>query len=162
MSLPSSQPANGSCSEDGELGRSPMRGRGRRRSAIAATELALAVPILLLFAGAAADFGRVAYYQEALANAARTGGETGATHQFTSYTRPMWEAEVRQAVVDEMASLPGFNDGDLTYELSTTIDADGLAKIVVEVGYPFHTAVAWPGLTEEVNLHERYETRQFR
>ena len=51
---------------------------------------------------------------------------------------------------------------ELTYSLSTTMDADGLARIVVDVSYPFRTAVTWPGLPSETQLHQRVEFRQFR
>jgi Flp pilus assembly protein TadG len=144
---------------------SPMRARifaARNRQGVAATELALTLPIVLLFAFAGADFGRIAHFDQVVSNAARTGAESGATHKFTSFTRPDWEADVRQAVVDEMSNIPSYDASKLTYQLSTTTDANGLARIVVDVSYPFHTVVAWPGLPTEVNLHQRYETREFR
>jgi len=132
------------------------------RRGVAATELALTLPIVLLLALAAADFGRIVHHDQVVSNAARTGAESGATRKFTDFTRPDWEADVQQAVLDEMANIPNFDPSQLQYDLSTTTDADSLVRIVVEVGYPFRTAVAWPGLPSEVNLYQRYETRQFR
>jgi Flp pilus assembly protein TadG len=143
----------------------PVRSRLRLRRSVsgaAATELALTLPIVLLFAFASADFGRIAHFDQIVSNAARTGAESGATHKFSDFTRNSWAAEVRQAVVDEMGNIPNFDESKLDYELSTTIDADGLARIVVEVGYPFRTVVAWPGVPAEVQLHQRFETREFR
>src|SRR3954468_5716629 len=113
---------------------------------VAATELALTLPIVLLFALAGADFGRIAHFDQVVSNAARTGAESGAIHKFTDFTHPFWAADVRQAVVDEMSNITGFDSSTLVYELSTTTDADGLARIAVDVGYPFRTVVAWPGL----------------
>ncbi len=128
----------------------------------AATELALALPVLLLLAFACADFGRISHFDQVLSNAARTGAEAGAIHKFTPFTRAAWEADVHQAVVEEMGNIPDFDEAQLEYHLSTTTDANGLARIVVELEYPFHTAVAWPGGPSEVSLHQRFETRQFR
>jgi Flp pilus assembly protein TadG len=144
---------------------SSMRAQVRARTCphgVAATELALTLPIVLLFAFASADFGRIAHFDQVVSNAARTGAESAAIHKFTEFTRPDWEADVRQAVVDEMSNIPGYEDSKLVYELSATTDADGLARIVVDVGYPFRTVVAWPGLPTQVNLHQRFETREFR
>jgi Flp pilus assembly protein TadG len=132
------------------------------RRGVAATELALTLPMVLLFAFAGADFGRIAHFDQVVSNAARNGAESGAIHKFTEFTRPDWEADVRKAVVDEMSNLSDYDASKLAYQLSTTTDADGLARIVVDVGYPFRTVVAWPGLPAEVNLHQRFEMREFR
>jgi hypothetical protein len=127
-----------------------------------ATEFAMTIPLILLFALACADFGRVAHFDQVVANAARTGGETGATHSFTEFTRSNWEAGIREAVIAEMQNIPGFDQSQLAFELSTTKDADGLNRIVVVVSYPFRTEVAWPALPSEIVLHKRFEIRQFR
>jgi hypothetical protein len=132
------------------------------RSGIAATEFAIALPLLLLAALATCDFGRIAHFHQVVANAARTGAETGATHRFTDFTRDSWEAEIRQAVTHEMENIPEFDEDEMLYELTPTLDADGIVRIVVEVSYPFRPAVAWPALPAEVLLHKHVEFRQFR
>jgi Flp pilus assembly protein TadG len=133
-----------------------------RPRGVAATELALCLPVLLLFAFASADFGRVARYAEIVSNAARSGAESGAIHKFTDFTRPDWEADVKQAVVDEMSNIPNYDESKLVYQLATTTDADGLARIAVDVTYPFRTVVSWPGLPTNVDLHRHFEMREFR
>ena len=146
-------------------GHSANRGMFREnkgRAGTAATEFAIVCPVMLLLALACSDFGRIAHHYEVVANAARTGAERGATQQFTDFTRPFWEADVRQAVTAEMQSLQNFDESQLTYSLSTTTDSDGLARIVVNVIYPFRTVVTWPGLPSETQLHKRVEFRQFR
>jgi hypothetical protein len=156
---------NNLCARSSNGGR-PMRLFARLggscRPGTAATEFAVTCPLLLLLALACCDFGRVAHAYEVVANAARTGAETGATQKFTDYTRPFWESSVRQAVIDELQSLPDFNEAKLSYSLSTTTDSDGLAHIIVELSYPFRTKVTWPGLPHETQLHRRVEFRQFR
>lgn len=137
-------------------------GRPPQPPGAVATEIALVLPVVLLLVMAAADFGRVAHYDQVVSNAARAGGETGALRQFTPFTRPAWEAAVRQAALSEMQSLPGFDEAQLDYSLSTQLDADGLAQIVVEVAYPFQTRVAWPGIPSLTQLRQRYEIRQYR
>jgi Flp pilus assembly protein TadG len=134
----------------------------RLRYGIAATEFALALPILMLVALACADFGRISYYHQAVANAARTGAESGATHGFTDFTKSAWESSVQQSVLNEMQNLPNFDPAELNSQVSTTMDADGLARIVVDVTYPFRTVVEWPLLPSEVMLNQRVAYRQFR
>lgn len=138
------------------------RRRMIRLQGIAATELALCLPVLLLFAFASADFGRVSRYAEIVSNAARSGAESGAIHKFTDFTRPDWETDVKQAVVDEMTNIPNYDESKLVYQLSTTTDADGLARISVDVTYPFRSVVAWPGLPTNVDIHRHFEMREFR
>jgi hypothetical protein len=116
----------------------------------------------MLFAFASADFGRIARYDEIVSNAAQSGAESGAIHKFTDFTRLDWEADVKQAVVDEMSNIPNYDESELVYHLTTTTDADGLARIAVDVSYPFRTVVAWPGLPTNVNLHQHFEMREFR
>lgn len=132
------------------------------RSGVVATEFALICPLVVLFAAACADFGRVSHYYEVVANAARTAAETGATQQFTSFTRSAWEDRIREAAVSEMQSLHDFDAGEMGYDLSVTETSGGYHQITVEVSYAFHTAVAWPGLPSEVPLSKRVTYRQFR
>ena len=132
------------------------------RSAAVAVEFALALPILMLLAVGSVDFGRIPFFHQVVANAARTGAETGATQQFTSFTRSTWEAGIRAAVESEMANIPSYNSSKLVFSLTTTTNSDGLARIVVEVSYPFESIIIWPGMPHEVQLHKRVEALQFR
>lgn len=74
--------------------------RKRRRLGVAATEFAVAPPILMLLALVCADFGRVMHHYQIVSNAARTGAEAGALHKVTPYTRAAWEADVRAAALE--------------------------------------------------------------
>ncbi|WP_428304120.1 TadE family protein [Lacipirellula sp.] len=132
------------------------------RGGVAATELAVALPILMLLALSCADFGRVMHHYQIVSNAARTGAEAGAMHQFTTLSQSDWEADVRAAVVEELAGLPGFNESKLKYELKTTTDANDLATVDVKISYPFKSAVSWPGLPHQIDLKAISRVRQFR
>lgn len=134
----------------------------KQRSGIAATEFAVALPILMLLALAWADFGRVMHHYQIVSNAARTGAEAGAMHKVTSFTRTAWEADVRAAVLEELANLPDFNEASLDYELTTTVDAHDLTTVQLEIVYPFQSAVAWPLLPQIVELRALAKIRQFR
>ena len=134
----------------------------QRRSGAAATEFAVALPILMLLALACADFGRVMHHYQIVSNAARTGAEAGAMHTVTSFTRTAWEADVREAVLEELANLPEFNEASLDYELTTTVDANDLTTVQLEIVYPFESAVAWPLLPQIIELRALSKIRQFR
>ena len=134
----------------------------KQRPGIAATEFAVALPILMLLALACADFGRVMHHYQIVSNAARTGAEAGAMHKVTSFTRTAWEADVRAAVLEELANLPDFNEASLDYELTTTVDANDLTTVQLEIVYPFQSAVAWPLLPQIVELRAFSKIRQFR
>ena len=134
----------------------------QRRSGAAATEFAVALPILMLLALACADFGRVMHHYQIVSNAARTGAEAGAMHTVTSFTRTAWEADVREAVLEELANLPDFNEASLDYELTTTVDANDLTTVQLEIVYPFESAVAWPLLPQNIELRALSKIRQFR
>ena len=134
----------------------------KQRSGIAATEFAVALPILMLLALACADFGRVMHHYQIVSNAARTGAEAGAMHKVTSFTRTAWEADVRAAVLEELANLPDFNEASLDYELTTTVDANDLTTVQLEIVYPFQSVVAWPLLPHIIELRALSKIRQFR
>lgn len=132
------------------------------RDGVAATEFAVALPVLMLLTLACADFGRVMHYHEVVSNAARTGAEAGAMHKFTPLTRGAWETDVREAVTEELANLPDFDEKSLDFKLTTTVDGNDLAIVRLEINYPFERAVSWPGLPHVIHLRALSQVRQFR
>lgn len=132
------------------------------RPGLAATEFAIAGPLLLLLALGGADFGRVMHHYQIVAAAARSGAENAAAHGFTQFSRPFWEAEVRLATVDTMSALPDFNEASLGYSLSERFDTDGVMRFTVDVSYPFRTLIAWPGIPQEFTMRDQVEFRRFR
>lgn len=134
-------------------------GSTHRRGA-AAVEMAIVTPLLLLFAFASADFGRVVHAYAIVSNAARCGTEYGSMHGFTPYTRESWESRIRQIVDEEMQGLSGFDKDQMTLTITTSTDADDLTRAAIEVTYPFHTVVDWVGLPSQVTLRHRVEMRR--
>lgn len=136
--------------------------RRARQRGIAAVELAVVLPLVLLFAFAVVDFGRVVHTYITLANAARCGAEYGSMHNFTAYTHSFWESQVRLAVQEEMEGLTGVASEDLQTTIVTTTDDDGLFRVAVDTTFPFRTVVRWPGVPSEVQLRRQVVMRQIR
>jgi len=123
----------------------------RHRRAVAAAELALVLPLLLILIGGCIDFGRFSHVNITVTNAARTGAEFGSTHTCTPATLTLWEDNVRQAVVNEMAGLRRFDAARLTVTI-TLVTVGDHPRVEVDVGYPFETLGHWPGLPKHLTL----------
>jgi Flp pilus assembly protein TadG len=136
--------------------------RRRVSRGVAAVELAVVLPVLILLTLATTDFGRVIHGFIAVANAARCGAEYGAMHKFTPYTFESWQSQVREAVRQEMAGVSGFNAAELQIDIATVTDEDGLFRAKVAVSYPFRMIVNWPGLPGATMLNHFVEMRQIR
>ena len=135
-------------------------GRKAGRRAAALLEMAIVLPLVLLFAFAATDYGRVVHAYLAVSNAARCGAEYGAYHGFTAATKADWEAQLRLVVVEEMQNLASFDAAELHVDVATSVDADDVVCTAVEVKYPFKSAIAWPGLPAASQLSHRAEMRR--
>ncbi len=140
-----------------------VRGRRRRvRVGAVLVELAIALPLMFLAALAASDFGSVVHAYVAVTNAARTGATEGSMNNFTEFTRPNWESEIRSAVVEDMRGLRHFDESELNIDILVTETDDDLFRVAVEVTYLFETVMDWPGLPAAIELHYRSEMRRIR
>jgi Flp pilus assembly protein TadG len=147
-----------------------MLWRRRRvdRTAAAAVELGLLMPLLVTIALACADLGRFAHGYIAVTNAARAGAGHGIMNPFTSATHATWQAQVRQAVSNEMqqviASDARFGADNLNVTATRVFDsgAAGPWRVRVDVEYPFETVVHWPLLPNRIELRRRVEMRGIR
>jgi Flp pilus assembly protein TadG len=135
----------------------PPRNRGA-----AAIEFACTLPLLLLLALGACDFGRITYYHQYVTAAAATGAVRGATQQFTEFAQGVWQESVEESVVEAMSQIPEFDAGELVVDITTTAGSNGLVLVNVDVSYPFRTAVSWPLLPNEITLRHRSTFGQFR
>lgn len=132
------------------------------RTGVAATELAVILPLLLLLVLAATDFGRIVHAYVVVSHGARAGAGYGSTHRFSAINRTSWETQIRQAVHRELAGLPEFNAANLQITIETTAESTDQVRVAVSVTYPFKTAVSWIGIPDEVQLAHRVEFRQYR
>jgi Flp pilus assembly protein TadG len=132
------------------------------RRGVAATELALVLPLLTIIVLGCVDFGRFAYTYIAVTNAARAGAAFGCMNTYTSTTLGLWQAGVRQAAVDEMTGQTGFTPGQLAVTIATTAEANDLWRVQVTAAYPFATLVTWPGLPSTVTLRRTVVLRAIR
>jgi Flp pilus assembly protein TadG len=126
-----------------------IRHQTAARPAIAAAELALVLPVLVIVIMGCIDFGRFSDVSITVTNAARTGAEFGSTHLSTAATFSLWEHQVRQAVVDEMARMKGYKAERLAVKVTLVIVGDH-TRVEVEVSHPFETVGHWPGLPQQV------------
>jgi hypothetical protein len=141
---------------------SPQPKQTKLRSGTAAIEFAIVCPILVLFGLACSDFGRIFTDYQTISNAARVGAELGAAKSYTNLTRPLWESNIETAILSELENLDSFDASNFSYTLSTTLDAEGMTHVIVEVEYIFHTSVTWPLLPPETVLRKHVEFVQFR
>src|SRR4051812_6299853 len=113
-----------------------MRHRRRPpRRAAALVEFAVVLPLLVTLVLGCVDFGRFASTHIAVTNAARAGAGYGCVNPWTSVTYGNWQAKVRQAAADEMASIPGFAQGQVN--ATGIAESGGLWRVQVEVRCPF-------------------------
>jgi Flp pilus assembly protein TadG len=148
------------------------RARNRTRSGASSTtsfrhgavlvELAISMPLLFLAALAASDFGSVVHAYVVVTNAARAGATEGSMNNFTDFTRPNWEEEIRTVVTEEMAGLRAFDASRMDIAIDVTEEDQELFRVAVAVTYPFETIIAWPALPSSVELHYRSQMRRMR
>lgn len=133
-----------------------IRGRAIRRCrrGVAATEMALVLPLLLLLALGATDFGRFAHTWIAVTNASRAGAGFGGTHPFSPASRAAWDAGVKQAVVQEMEGVTAFDVSRLSVVVTPQTDTQGRQRVAVQVTYPFQTLINWALLPSSFDLRQ--------
>lgn len=124
------------------------------RRGAAAVELAFVLPPLITLLLGCVDFGRFPHSYMAVINAARAGAGYGATHPYTTATASAWQAAVRQAVLDEMQNVAGFDATKLSVTTTLGIDSGGATNVTVDVRYPFQTLIAWPVLPASLTLRQ--------
>jgi Flp pilus assembly protein TadG len=117
-------------------------------------EFGLILPLLVTIVLGCVDFGRFAYRYMAVTNAARAGAGYGCVNPYTTATLSNWRASVKQAAIDEMSQISGYDSSKLTVTADpvTTGEPGGLWRVQVTVSYPFQTLVTWPGIPSNMTL----------
>lgn len=124
--------------------RSP-KGHRHRRGATA-VEFALVLPVMVTLLLGTVDFGRFAYTQIAVTNAARAGAAFGSMNPYSSATQTNWQTKVIAATRDEMFQQTGYVAGNLAVTVTPIAEGGGLWRVRVQASYPFQTLISWPGL----------------
>jgi Flp pilus assembly protein TadG len=135
--------------------------RDRQRQGIAAVELAVTLPAILLIVLGCIDFGRFAYTYIAVTNAARAGAGFLSMSSLPVNSTTSWERGFCQAVLDEMGS--SFVTTSINVPSPViTLDSMGFRRASVQVSYPFSTLVSWPGIPNSMNLSRTVQMRLVR
>lgn len=125
------------------------RTRGERGQSLA--ELAVLLPILLIIALGAVDFGRAYFASQAVDNAARTGAQYAAVSTANAGNLN----GIQTAVAQEsggLASTP-------TVTAATGADSMGKTYTRITVSYNFTTMIAWPGLPHSIPMTRTVQMR---
>ena len=132
--------------------RNPIRRRGERGNAL--VELGLATPMLMLLLSAVIDFGRVFYFTDAAASAARAGAQYGiqSAANFGNY------AGMQLAAQTDAQGIPNFSATASSYCQSssgtsvacTASGAEGYVKVTTAITY--NLLVSWPWLPNPLNV----------
>ena len=139
------------------------RSKRRDRRGAALIEFAIVLPVLVTIVLACVDFGRFAYTEIDVTNAARVGAEFGSLHPYTTNTLSQWQTQIHTLVDNELKNIRNYNTNLLTLPNPVvTTDADGQRRVKVSVTYPFKTLVSWPFLPSNVNIQRTTEMRIIR
>ena len=114
-----------------------------RRSGLAATELALALPVLALLFQLTADYSRLFFALATLSDAARAGAMYYATT--TTATAPQIQAVALADASDLTSPTP-------TVVSTTGTDSAGNATVKVTVSCSFTTLTPLPGVASPITL----------
>ena len=140
----------------------PNRWFMRSRRAAAAAELALTLPVLMLIVLGAVDFGRFLFSYIAVSNGARAGAGVGSMSSYTTASLVNWQGNIRNAVIDDMGQMYGFDASQLTVTSTGVTEANGDWRAEVEVVYPFQMIISWPGMPNTLTLRRTVSMRAIR
>lgn len=138
------------------------------RSGVAATEMALLLPLLLLIVIGCIDFGRFAHSYLAATNAAREGASFGMLHPTTAGSLSQWEAAIDQAVEEEIEqtlSTHGLTDEEVTTVATRTVEGGNPGspwRVAVTVTIPFKSITTFPMLPQNITLSRTVVMRGIR
>jgi len=137
--------------------------QARKRAGTATVELALLLPMLLVVALGAVDFGRVFYMSVGVANAARAGVQYGAQSMAFSLDY----AGMKQAALNDGSDIPGLTanatrwcqcaGGNPTSCSSSFCGNSSVPQVYVQVNTQatFNTMVKYPGVPSTVTLSKQ-------
>jgi Flp pilus assembly protein TadG len=118
-------------------------------------ELALVLTILLMLLVAVIDLGRFTYFYVALTQSVGAGARYASFHPVTTASTASYNAATRNAVLDDMQGVWGYDAADLTVSnpvVVTESDSYKFRRVSLAASYQFQPVVAWPGLPSTITL----------
>lgn len=135
----------------------------RRQRAATSAELAFLLPTLILLVLICIDFGRFAYTQVAVNNAARAGASYAIMNPYVSSGQTTWQGQIQQTARDEMTNQTGYDPNALTTATVVTVEQSGIRRVRVTASYAsFRTIVRWPGIPSSLTLRGTVEMTAIR
>jgi Flp pilus assembly protein TadG len=128
-----------------------MRFSGKKRRAVAAVELAILLPLLVLLFAISVDFARVFYYSQTLESCARNG----AIYASNLVTAKSPYASVQEAALADATNL----SPQPTVASTTGADSAGNAYVKVTVSWDFITIMNVPGIQNPLTLSRSVQMR---
>jgi Flp pilus assembly protein TadG len=122
------------------------------RKGAAAVELAMALPLLVLFFAIMVDFARVFYYQEILSNCARNGAVFATD---ASIQQKSGFDELEQVALAAAGPLTG----EVTVESNTVAETQDQVFVDVTASYTYVPILRIPGLVEDTHLSRTVRMR---
>jgi Flp pilus assembly protein TadG len=130
---------------------SPREGY-RRRSGVAAVELAILLPLLTFLFVISIDYARIFYYSVTIENCARNGALYGSD--------PIFAAQSPYTSISQAALADATNLNPPPSVTSTNgTDKSGNTYVQVTVSWQFQTITNYPGVPDVVNLNRTVEMR---
>jgi hypothetical protein len=117
---------------------------------------------LVLIALGCVDFGRFAYSFIGLTNCVQAGALYGSMNSYTTSTFAAWQTKVVNTTKNEMNQQSGYDSTQLTVQVTTTVETNGLRRVRVTATYPFQTLLPWPGIPSSVTMSRAVEVRSVR
>ncbi|EAQ78167.1 TadE family protein [Blastopirellula marina] len=132
-----------------------------KRTAAAAIELAICLPLLITITIFTLDAANVQYAKITLDSAVRNGVHRGATMQFTPFTYENWRDMAEQSIREEMETMSDFESQNFQVNVEATEQNDRVT-VVATATYQISTLFNWSGRGTELTLARQYEMRQVR
>lgn len=120
---------------------------------------------LLVVMGGTIDLGRFAYYYVSVSDGVSAGGRFASYHPPTAATLASYNTLTRQAVLDGMQGVTGFDQGRVTIPdpvITTDPAPFAFQRVNVQAQYDFRTIFAWPLVPSQITISRSVVMRMVR
>lgn len=136
--------------------------RSRLRRGASATELAILLPVVVLFSVGAVDLGRAAHLYLAVNNASRNGAQYAATQAVWDHTEATVRETARLAVLREMSLFHDYQEDRCSVNVVLNRRNDYSHDVTVTTEYQLHTCITWPLVGNPMPIRSQVTMRRFR